>query len=140
VTSARVRPDVLAAVALGGALGASARYAIARALPTAAGDFPWATFWINISGSFVLGLFLVIVLERLRPTRYLRPVFATGFVGAYTTFSTFAVETDLLIKDSHLAVAATYVASTLIIGLLGAWLGISAARLLPGGRVRQERA
>lgn len=126
-----VRPDVLAVIAAGGALGVAARYGVANAIPTAAGAFPWATFWINISGSFVLGLFMVIVLERLGPTRYLRPFFGTGFVGAFTTFSTFSVETDLLIKDGHMMTAAAYVASTLVVGLVCAWLGIIVGRLLP---------
>ena len=126
------RPDVLVVIAAGGVLGVAARYRVGRAIPTADGAFPWATFWINISGSFVLGVFTVIVLERLGPTRHLRPFFGTGFVGAFTTFSTFSVETDLLIKDGHGKTAAAYVASTLIVGLLSAWLGIIVGRLLPG--------
>jgi CrcB protein len=83
------RSDVLAVIAAGGALGVAARYGVDNAIPTPTDGFPWATFWINISGSFVLGLFLVVVLERLGPTRYLRPFFGTGFVGSFTTFSTF---------------------------------------------------
>ena len=126
------RPDVLAVIAAGGVLGVAARYGVGRAIPTADGAFPWATLWINILGSFVLGVFIVIVLERLGPTRYLRPFFGTGFVGSFTTFSTFSVETDLLIKDGHVTTAAAYVASTLVVGLLSAWLGICVGRLLPG--------
>lgn len=131
------RPDVLAVIAAGGVLGVAARYGVSHAIPTPAGAFPWATFWINISGSFLLGIFLVIVLERLGPTRYLRPFFGTGFCGAFTTFSTFSVETDLLIKDSHVTIAAAYVASTLVVGLFCAWLGIIVGRLLPGGPHQQ---
>jgi len=129
-----IRPGVVAVVAAGGALGVAARYGIGQAIPTAPGAFPWATFWINVSGSFVLGLFMVIVFERLGPTRYLRPFFGTGFIGAFTTFSTFSVETDLLIKDDHLGTAAAYVVSTLVVGLTCAWLGISLGRRLPGSR------
>ncbi|HEV8297255.1 MAG TPA: fluoride efflux transporter CrcB [Acidimicrobiales bacterium] len=133
------RPDVLAVIALGGALGAAARYGLARAIPTATNAFPWATFWTNLSGSFVLGLFLVVVLERLGPTRYLRPFVATGFIGAFTTFSTFAVETDLLVKDGHPGTAAAYVVATLFAGLACAWLGIGSGRVLAGGRhIRRE--
>jgi CrcB protein len=121
----------LAVIAAGGVLGVAARYGVGRAIPRADGAFPWATLWINISGSFVLGLFIVVVLERLGPTRYLRPFFGTGFVGSFTTFSTFSVETDLLIKDGHGTTAAAYVASTVIVGLLAAWLGIIMGRLLP---------
>jgi CrcB protein len=130
----RARPDVLAVIALGGALGATARYGLAQALPTSAGRFPWATFWTNVSGSLVLGIFLVVVTERLTPHRHLRPFFATGFLSAYTTFSTFAVETDLLVRDDHVATAAAYVAASLVVGLLAAWLGMAAGRRLPGRR------
>ena len=129
---AALRVDVLAAISVGGALGASARYGVERAIPAASDGFPWATFLINVSGSLVLGVFLVVVLERLRPSRYLRPFVATGFIGSFTTFSTFAVETDLLIKDGHIATAAAYMVSTLTVGLLCAWLGVVIGRLLIG--------
>jgi fluoride exporter len=123
---------VLAVIAAGGMLGVAARYGVGRAIPRVHGAFPWATLWINISGSFVLGVFIVIVVERLGPTWYLRPFFGTGFLGSFTTFSTFSVETDLLIKDGHVTTAAAYVASTLVVGLLSAWLGICIGRLLAG--------
>ena len=115
-------------VAAGGILGVAARYGVTRAIPTAHEGFPWATFWINVSGSFVLGLFLVIALERVGPTKYLRPFFATGFLGSFTTFSTFSVETDLLIKGGHVWTAVAYVTATLVVGLLSAWLGIRVGR------------
>src|SRR5438132_1567613 len=97
----RGRPDlaVLAMVAIGGMAGASARYAVNRAIPTPAGGFPWATFWINVSGSFLLGLLLVLILERFRTSRLLRPLLGSGVLGAFTTMSTYQVETALLVKD-----------------------------------------
>ena len=104
----RAEPSVLAAIALGGRLGAPARYGVAQVIHVARDSFPWATFWTNISGSLALGLILALILERFPPTRYLRPFVATGFLGAYTTYSTFAVETDLLIKDGHAAIALAY--------------------------------
>lgn len=115
-------------IATGGVLGVAARYGVANAIPTPADGFPWATFWINVSGSFVLGLFVVIVLERLGPRKYLIPFIGTGFVGSFTTFSTFSVEADLLIRDGHVMIAAAYVAATLVVGLLAAWLGITVGR------------
>jgi CrcB protein len=129
---ALLRPDILAAIGVGGALGATARYLIERAIPAASGDFPWATFLINVSGSLAIGLFLVIAIERLHPHRYLRPFVATGFIGSFTTFSTFAIETDLLVKDGHVVTAALYTATTLIVGILCAWVGIVMGRLLIG--------
>ncbi len=106
--SARTHLEVLFAIALGGALGAPARYGVAQLVHVAPDSFPWATFWTNVSGSFALGLVLILVLERFPPTRYVRPFLATGFLGAYTTYSTFAVETDLLAKNGHVGIALTY--------------------------------
>ena len=126
--SARADPRVLLAIAIGGMGGATARYELATALPTRAGGFPWATFWTNVSGSFVLGVLLVLLLERFPPNRYARPFLATGFLGAYTTFSTFSVETDLLVKDGHVGLAVLYVAASLVAGLTAAWLGIRLTR------------
>jgi CrcB protein len=128
---ARTGAPVLAAIALGGAMGAPARYGVAQLVHVAPGTFPWATFWTNVSGSFALGVVLALVLQRFPPTRYLRPFLATGFLGAYTTYSTFAVETDLLVKDGHAAIGVAYVAASLIGGLVAVWAGIVAARSLP---------
>ena len=134
----RAEPSVLAAIALGGALGAPARYGVAQIIHVAANTFPWATFWTNISGSFALGLILVLILERFPPTRYLRPFVATGFLGAYTTYSTFAVETDLLIKDGHAGTGLAYAGASVVAGLAAVWAGIVATRTIPrprrGGR------
>jgi CrcB protein len=134
-TSARARPAVLAAIALGAAFGAPARYGVAQVIRVNANAFPWATFWTNISGSLALGLFLTLILERFPPSRYLRPFVATGFIGAYTTYSTFAVETDLLVKNGHAAVGVAYALASLGAGLGAVWAGMWVARLptrLPG--------
>ena len=130
---------MLAAIALGGALGGPARYGVAQVIHVAPDTFPWATFWTNISGSFALGLLLALILERFPPSRYLRPFVATGFLGAYTTYSTFAVETDLLIKNGHAAIGLVYAAASLAVGFLAVWVGIWMARVIPlprrgGGR------
>ena len=130
---------MLAAIALGGALGGPARYGVAQVIHVAPDTFPWATFWTNISGSFALGLLLALILERFPPSRYLRPFVATGFLGAYTTYSTFAVETDLLIKNGHAAIGLGYAAASLAVGFLAVWVGIWMARVIPlprrgGGR------
>ena len=90
-----------------------------------------ATLTVNLSGAFVFGVLVVVVGERLPPTRYLRQFFGTGVLGAYTTYSTFAVETDLLVRHARVGVAVGYVVATVVGGLLlaalGAWLG----RVLP---------
>jgi CrcB protein len=127
----RARPGVLAAISLGGMAGASARYGVAQWLPTSSGRFPWATFWTNLSGSFLLGLLLVAILERFPTSRYLRPFVATGVLGAFTTMSTYQVETALLLKDGRALTAALYLGGSLATGLALAYAGILAGRQLP---------
>ena len=127
----RAQPGVLAVIAAGGMLGASARYGIARWLPVTAGRFPWATFWTNLAGSFVLGVVLVVLVERFpsdRNLRYIRPLVATGVIGAFTTMSTYEVETALLLKDGHPATAVLYGVGSLVVGLGLAAAGIRVGR------------
>ena len=120
--------DVLLAIGSGGFLGALGRYELELAWPTASGHIPWATFTINTSGAFLLGLILTLLLERGHPTPYLRPFLCVGVLGAWTTMSTFAVETDLLTKDGHVGAAVGYVLATVAVGLAVAWLGSASAR------------
>jgi CrcB protein len=119
------------AVAAGGALGAMARYFLNNsALSRIATPFPTATFIINITGSFILGFFLTLVTERLSVSPYLRVAVAVGFVGAYTTFSTFEYETVVLVRERGYFLAFLYVASSFIIGFAAVWSGIILARKL----------
>ncbi len=127
----RVRLDVLAVIAIGGMLGATARFKLSEALRGSAGRFPWATFWTNLSGSFLLGFLLVVLLERFPPTRHLRPFLATGILGAFTTMSTYTVETALLVKDHHASTAMLYGVGSVVAGVLLAYVGIATARLVP---------
>jgi CrcB protein len=125
----RVQPDVLAVISVGGMLGAAARFKLAEALPTKPGHFPWATLWTNLSGSFLLGFLLIVLLERFPPTRYVRPFIATGIFGAFTTMSTYTVETALLMKDDHAATAVLYGVSSIAAGIFLAYAGIATGRL-----------
>jgi CrcB protein len=127
----RTHPDVLAVIAVGGMLGASARYGVAQLMPAPTDRFPWATFWTNMSGSFLLGILLTSLLERFPPTRLVRPFLATGILGAFTTMSTYQVETAVLIKDGHALTGVTYGVGSLIAGLVLAYAGIVAGRLTP---------
>jgi fluoride exporter len=128
----RRRRKVLAAIAAGGAIGAVARYALTLALPTGTGHFPWGTFITNVSGCAALGLLVVILEARFPANRYLRPFLATGVIGAYTTFSTYAVEADVLVRDGHPGIAAAYIMGSVIAGLIAVWLGIVAGRAIVG--------
>jgi CrcB protein len=125
-----VPPAAVVAVAIGGALGAPSRYLLGRALHVA-GGVPMATLTVNLSGAFVLGALLVLASERFPPTRFLRPFFGTGVLGAYTTYSTFAVETDLLVRHERIGIAVGYVAATVLGGLFAAWAGVLLARAAP---------
>jgi fluoride exporter len=132
---ARVRREwpVLAAIALGGGLGSVARELVGRAWPTAAGGFPWGTFLVNVSGSFGLGIVLVLVLQVWRPGRYARPFLAVGFLGGFTTFSTFAAEIHGLLERGRWALGDGYAIGSVLAGLAAVWLGMAATRRLAAG-------
>jgi fluoride exporter len=133
---------LLAVIALGGFVGGLARYGLGLAFPAAHGTFPGATFAINVSGSFILALLMVYVLEIWRPTTFVRPLLGTGFCGAYTTFSTWMVDTDRLVSAGHYATAAGYLFGSLAAGLAATSLGLSTGRAVVAHRrrVAQEAA
>lgn len=129
--------DILAMIALGGGLGSVARYLLSEALPTPVGGFPWATFAINVSGCFVLGLLMIYMLEVWPPRRYLRPFLGVGFLGGYTTFSTFTVEILQRLHDRAWSLASAYALTSLVAGLVAVWCGLALARALSGRPVRR---
>jgi len=106
------------AVLAGGALGSLARAGTAEAFPTRSGEWPWATFAVNLVGALILGWVTTRLTEMTAPTRYVRFLLGTGFCGAFTTFSTFQVETLRLAKDGHAGVAAGYAVASLAAGML----------------------
>jgi CrcB protein len=115
-------------IGIGGILGANARYLVGGWVTQRFGlAFPWGTFLINLSGSFVLGLFMAYML-RYPAYHYPRLFFAVGFLGAYTTFSTFSFESLQLIQNGRFLVALSYVVSSAALGLCGAWLGVLLGR------------
>jgi fluoride exporter len=120
--------DVLAAIAVGGFLGALARYEVGLAWSTPADHFPWATFTINTSGALVLGVLLAMLLAHPARWRYVRPLACVGFLGSWTTMSTFALEADLLVKHDRAETAVLYLIATVAAGLSATWVGIACAR------------
>jgi len=113
-------------IALGGAIGAVARYALGTAIMSrVAGSFPWGTFVINATGSFLLGLVNTLLAEHVITNPNWRPMFTIGFVGAYTTFSTFEYETARLGSSWQ---AMGNLAGSVVAGYACVWLGIFAAR------------
>jgi len=121
-------PGPVAAIAVGGALGTLARYGIGRAVVAGPHGFPWATWTVNVVGSFVLGALLALVVGRWPRDRYLRPLVAVGFCGGFTTFSTLAVEIDQRVQHGHAGVAAAYLAATLVAGMGAALVGSMVGR------------
>jgi CrcB protein len=119
----------LLAVAAGGALGSIARYAVGLMI---AGvwkrEFPLATFLINVSGSFVLGFFLAWGAERAALDPLWRLLVATGFLGAYTTFSAFEMETYALTDSGAIGLALLNVVGSVVAGFIAVYVGIALAR------------
>jgi fluoride exporter len=118
------------AIALGGALGALARYLLGSFVlaHTTAAQFPYGTFIINITGSFIIGIFLTLANALPAINEHWRLAIAVGFVGAYTTFSTFEYETLRLIEEGYLRVALLYVTASFFLGLLAVWSGAALAK------------
>lgn len=121
-----------AIVAVGGAVGTLARHGINESL---ASDrlFPLATFTVNISGAFLLGLLITALAapgdERTGRRRDARLLLGTGLLGGFTTYSTLAVETDALLRDDHLGLALAYGAGSAVTGLAAALAGAITARI-----------
>jgi len=129
-------PGPMVAIAVGGALGTTARFGIERAVVTDPVGFPWATLSVNVAGSFLLGFIVTLVVRRWPDDRWLRPLVAVGFCGGFTTFSTFAVEIDQRVRHGHGGTAAAYLVASLIAGLAAALAGSVLAR----GRVATDVA
>jgi CrcB protein len=134
----RISLLVVAAVAVGGFFGGLLRWAVSLLLPNGAGGFPWAVLAVNTGGAFLLGLVLIVVLEVLPPTTYVRPLLGTGFCGALTTFSSVATGVDQLVARGSVLTATSYLASSVLAGLAAAWLGIVLGRSIAATRQRRE--
>ncbi|HEX4470481.1 MAG TPA: fluoride efflux transporter CrcB [Nocardioides sp.] len=120
----RFHRDAVAVVAVGGALGALARWAVAEALPHDSGRFPWDTLLTNVTGCFLIGVLMVLVIEVLPRRRLVRPFLGTGVLGGFTTFSTYALDTRTLLAAGRPAVAAAYLGGTLLLGLVAVVAGL----------------
>ncbi|GAA2800022.1 fluoride efflux transporter CrcB [Streptomyces showdoensis] len=125
----RAQLPVVGVVAAGGALGACARYAATLAWPTPAGAFPWTILTVNAAGCALLGVIMVLATETLTPPHpLLRPFLGTGVCGGFTTFSTYALDTQRLLADGDAARGLLYLAATALTALGAVWAGVTAAR------------
>lgn len=121
-------------IAIGAALGANARYLLGVWAGNRFGaDFPYGTFIVNVAGSFLLGFMLVLGTGRLQLSPEVRLLMAVGFLGSFTTFSAFAVESVNLWREAGLWHGLLNVAVNNLIGLLSAVLGAALARWMQSG-------
>lgn len=116
-------------VCLGGAFGAGARYLVNTAAARALGvDFPWGTFIANIAGAFLMGLLIEVFALRLQGSIELRSLLATGFLGGFTTFSAYSLETILLFERGETSLAIIYAAGSVLGALLALLCGLTIGR------------
>ena len=115
-------------VAIGGAFGATARYALNLLFFNVFYPFPFATFFINITGSFLIGFLFIYLSETIEINENLRLAVTVGFLGAYTTFSTFEFETFALMRERQILMAILYVSLSFAVGLIGVFMGVWLAR------------
>lgn len=120
-------------ICIGASAGAASRYYLDLFLTYRLGSaFPHGTFFVNMTGCLLLGFLGSLALERANlVTPELRLFLAVGFIGSYTTFSTFSLETIRLLEAGHLLRALAYVLGSVLIGLLATYLGLMVARALP---------
>jgi CrcB protein len=122
---------VYVAIAIGGTLGCWARYAMTNLVQAIYGrDFPYATLSINLLGAFLMGFLFIETLERLTISPVIRTGILTGVLGGYTTFSTFEMETLLLVEQGQALKALLYVVISVVLGFLCAFGGAFIARNL----------
>ena len=127
------------AVAAGGAAGALARYGLVLALPPVPGYFPLATFLTNVIGGLLIVMLIVLLTETFTAHPLLRPLLVTGVLGGFTTFSTYAVDTQHLLAAHAVGLALGYLFGTLVAALAATWLGIQLTRALSGAFSRGVR-
>ena len=117
-------------IAIGGALGALARFGLGAAITERTGArFPWGTFVVNISGAFMIGLLFVLLTDRFEVVDWLRAAVAIGFLGAYTTFSTLALDTVLLAEGKEMPLALLNIFGSLAAGVFAVVAGMMLGRV-----------
>ena len=118
------------AISIGAVLGANARFLVGGWVAERLGaSFPFGTFIINVTGSLLIGVVLTLSTERLAPD-WFRPLLAIGFLGSYTTFSTFSYETLALVQNGSFGYAAVNVVASVSAALAGVYAGTVLGRLI----------
>lgn len=116
-------------LAIGGALGTIARYEISRFVQARVpGDHPWGTLFVNVSGCLVMGMATALLNERFPESAHWRYLVMIGFLGAYTTFSTFALDAFRAHTNGAWLIGGTYVIASVVVGYLALWAGVAIGR------------
>jgi fluoride exporter len=124
-------PMILLAVGVGGGLGALIRYFVAGSIQSAAWPgYPWGIFVVNITGGLAMGLIVELSALKISLTPEMRAFLTTGILGGYTTFSTFSLDSVLLIERGQYASAATYVVGSTVLSILAVFAGMWAVRAI----------
>lgn len=118
----------IGAIFVGGFAGAVGRAQVAEWLPHVAGEWPWATFIVNVAGAFMLGYFTTRLLERLPLSAYRRPALGTGLCGALTTFSTMQVEILRMLDDGDIRLALAYATTSVAAGFVAVAIATNLVR------------
>ena len=122
---------ILVAVALGGAIGSLARYFVAGWVQSAAtAGFPWGIFVVNISGGFLMGLIVELSALKLQLTPDIRAFLTIGILGGYTTFSTFSLDSVLLIERGAWLSAGAYMAGSVVLSVAALFAAMALVRAL----------
>ncbi|MEV4713367.1 fluoride efflux transporter CrcB [Micromonospora sp. NPDC049374] len=124
--------SLLAAIAVGGMVGAVVRHGLAVAFPHPPRGFPWATFAVNVSGCLLIGVLMVLITEAWTAHRLVRPFLGVGVLGGYTTFSTYAVEAQQAVAAGAARTGLLYLAGTLVAALVAVRVGLTLTRLATG--------
>lgn len=119
---------MLFAVAMGGAVGAVGRFLVMNAVGQLGHGFPWGTFTVNLVGSFVLGALIEISALHWSPPLEIRAFLVVGMLGAFTTFSTFSLDSYTLIDRGQIGAAALYIGGSVVLCIFGFWAGIALLR------------
>jgi len=123
--------SIYIAIALGGSLGAISRYWVSTATYTWLGNnFPYGTLMVNVTGSLVMGFLTVVLIQRFDVSDEVRLGLIVGFLGSFTTFSTFSMDTIHWIETGDVIKALVYILASVTACVLGAWVGLISAKQL----------
>lgn len=122
--------NTLIFIACGGAVGALLRYSLQVAIPATTDKLPVAILLANVLGSLAMGILFVLIQEKTLLAEWLRPLLMVGLLGAFTTFSTFSLDTIRLLEAGQFAVAVTNILLSVVLSVGAAYIGITITRLL----------